>query len=58
MIEPEIAFADLNDDIDLAEDYLKFLVHYALTYNDDDLELFEVRRRRRRRRREEPEEKR
>lgn len=41
MIEPEIAFATLQDDINLAEDYLKFLVHYALTYNDDDLELFE-----------------
>ena len=30
MIEPEIAFADLTDDMNLAEDYLKYLVAYAL----------------------------
>lgn len=32
MIEPEVAFADLKDDIDLAEDYLKYLVAYALAH--------------------------
>jgi aspartyl/asparaginyl-tRNA synthetase/glutathione S-transferase len=32
MIEPEIAFADLNDDMDLAEDFLKYCTHYALTH--------------------------
>lgn len=40
MIEPEIAFADLEDDMDLAESYLKFLVEYALTECRDDLEFF------------------
>lgn len=30
MIEPEIAFADINDDMDLAEDFLKFLIKYCL----------------------------
>lgn len=30
MIEPEIAFADLSDDMDLAEDYLNFLIAYVL----------------------------
>lgn len=41
MIEPEIAFADLNTDIDLAEDYLKYCVQFALEHCADDLEFFE-----------------
>jgi len=41
MIEPEIAFADLTDDINLAEDYLKYCVKYALEMCADDLEFFE-----------------
>ncbi len=41
MIEPEIAFADLEDDINLAEDYLKYCVKYALEMCADDLEFFE-----------------
>ena len=41
MIEPEIAFAGLQEDMDLAEDYLKFCVHYALTHCAADLELLE-----------------
>jgi len=41
MIEPEIAFADLTDDINLAEDYLKYCVKYALENCADDLEFFE-----------------
>lgn len=40
MIEPEIAFADLKDDMDLAEDYLKFCVQYALDHCPDDLAFF------------------
>lgn len=40
MVEPEIAFADLNDNIDLAEDYLKFCVQYAIDHCADDLEFF------------------
>merc|ERR1711988_1072719 len=39
MIEPEIAFAALKEDIDLAEDYLKYCVDYALTHNKNDLEF-------------------
>ena len=31
MIEPEIAFADLNDDMELAEDMLKYIISYLLT---------------------------
>ena len=37
MIEPEIAFADINDDMDLAEDMLKFVTNYALENCMDDL---------------------
>jgi asparaginyl-tRNA synthetase len=40
MIEPEIAFADNNDNMDLAEDFLKYLVQYALDNCKDDLEFF------------------
>jgi asparaginyl-tRNA synthetase len=37
MIEPEIAFADLNDDADLAEDFLKYLFRAVLDERGDDL---------------------
>ncbi len=37
MIEPEVAFADLNDNMDLAEEMLRYLVQYALTNCADDL---------------------
>lgn len=39
MIEPEMAFYDINDDMDLAEDLLKYLVKYALDNCYDDLEF-------------------
>merc|ERR1719327_1529253 len=41
MIEPEIAFADLTDDMRLAEDYLKFCVQFVLDNCDEDLAFFE-----------------
>ncbi len=37
MIEPEVAFNDINDNMDLAEDMLKYLVRYALENCMDDL---------------------
>jgi asparaginyl-tRNA synthetase len=40
MIEPEMAFADINDNSDLAEDYVKYLVRYVLDHNATDLEFF------------------
>ncbi len=40
MIEPEIAFADLNNDMDLAEDFVKYLIKHLLEFSKDDLELF------------------
>ena len=39
MIEPEMAFYDIHDNMDLAEDFLKYLVQYALDNCMDDLEF-------------------
>ncbi|QZE14004.1 asparagine--tRNA ligase [Halosquirtibacter laminarini] len=39
MIEPEMAFADLNDNMDLAEEFLKYLIQYALDNCNEDLEF-------------------
>lgn len=39
MIEPEVAFYDINDNMDLAEDFLKYLVKYILNECKDDLEF-------------------
>jgi asparaginyl-tRNA synthetase len=41
MIEPEIAFADLNDDADLAEDFLKALIRDLLDERQDDMAFFD-----------------
>ncbi len=43
MIEPEIAFADLKDDMELAEDCLKHVLQYALEHAADDLAFLEKR---------------
>jgi asparaginyl-tRNA synthetase len=40
MIEPEIAFADLSDDADLAEDFLKSLLRAVLDERPDDMAFF------------------
>jgi len=37
MIEPEMAFYDLKDNMDLAEEFLKYLINYALESCSDDL---------------------
>nr|WP_238354466.1 asparagine--tRNA ligase [Fulvivirga marina] len=37
MIEPEMAFYDINDNMDLAEAFVKYLVNYALDNCSDDL---------------------
>lgn len=39
MIEPEMAFYDINDNMDLAEDFIKYLVQYALKHNKEDLQF-------------------
>jgi asparaginyl-tRNA synthetase len=40
MIEPEMAFADLDDNMDLAEDLVKSLVGHVMAHCAEDLELF------------------
>lgn len=40
MMEPEIAFADLSDDMDLAEDMLKFIIKYLMDTCPSELEFF------------------
>jgi asparaginyl-tRNA synthetase len=39
MIEPEMAFYDLNDNMDLAEEFVKYLIRYALDNCREDLEF-------------------
>lgn len=39
MIEPEVAFNDNNDNMDLAEDFLKYLISYALEHCKEDIEF-------------------
>ena len=39
MIEPEMAFYDLTDNMDLAEEFVKYLIRYALENCSDDLEF-------------------
>jgi len=41
MIEPEMAFYDIHDDMDLAENFLKYLIKYALDSCVDDLEFLQ-----------------
>jgi len=41
MIEPEMAFADLQADMECAESYLKFCVSYVLEHCKEDLEFFD-----------------
>ncbi|MCK5066830.1 MAG: asparagine--tRNA ligase [Bacteroidales bacterium] len=39
MIEPEMAFCDIHDNMDLAEEFLKYLIKYTLDHCVDDLEF-------------------
>ena len=43
MVEPEIAFADLNDNADLAEDLLKYIFKALLETREDDMAFFQQR---------------
>ena len=40
MIEPEIAFADLKDDMDLAEDMIKYIIRYVMEHCPDEMNFF------------------
>ena len=39
MIEPEVAFADLEDNMNLAEEFIKYIIKYAMDHNREDLEF-------------------
>ncbi|WP_066223500.1 asparagine--tRNA ligase [Formosa haliotis] len=43
MIEPEVAFMDLAGNMDLAEDFMKFVIGYVLEHNFEDLEFLDAR---------------
>jgi asparaginyl-tRNA synthetase len=43
MVEPEMAFYDLEDNMDLAEDFMKYLIRYALDHCLDELQFLETR---------------
>lgn len=40
MIEPEIAFADLKDDMDLAEDMVKYIINFVMENAPEEMEFF------------------
>lgn len=40
MVEPEIAFADLNDNMKLAEDMLKYIIKYVMENAKEEMEFF------------------
>ncbi|MBU5426767.1 asparagine--tRNA ligase [Tissierella pigra] len=40
MIEPEIAFADINDDMQLAEDMMKYIIKYVMENAKEEVEFF------------------
>ena len=43
MIEPEMAFSDLEDNMDLAEAFIRYLIQYAMDNNREDLEFLATR---------------
>ncbi len=43
MIEPEVAFNDIHDNMDLAEDFVKYLINYILKNYPDDLAILDKR---------------
>ena len=43
MIEPEVAFAELDDNMDLAEEFLKYCIKYVIENNSEDLQFLDKR---------------
>ena len=41
MVEPEVAFADLDDNMDLAEEFLEYIVQTVLTEKEEELKILE-----------------
>ena len=43
MIEPEMAFYDLEDNMNLAEEFIKYIIKYVMKHNADDLQFLDQR---------------
>jgi asparaginyl-tRNA synthetase len=43
MIEPEVAFNDIEDNMNLAEEFIQYLIRYAMKHNMEDLEFLDAR---------------
>jgi asparaginyl-tRNA synthetase len=43
MIEPEMAFHDIEDNMNLAEEFIQYLIRYAMDHNMEDLEFLDAR---------------
>ena len=43
MIEPEMAFVELDENMDLAEEFIKYIIKYTLEHRKDDLEFLDAR---------------
>ena len=43
MIEPEMAFCDLEDNMNLAEEFIQYLIRYAMEHNREDLDFLAAR---------------
>ena len=43
MIEPEMAFNDIEDNMNLAEEFIQYLIRYAMKHNMEDLEFLDAR---------------
>ncbi len=43
MIEPEMAFHDIEDNMNLAEEFIKYLIQYVMNHNRDDIEFLSQR---------------
>lgn len=43
MVEPEMAFFDLEDNMDIAEEFIKYVINYIIEYCEDDLAFLENR---------------
>jgi asparaginyl-tRNA synthetase len=43
MVEPEMAFSDIEDNMNLAEEFIRYLIKYAMDNNSDDIEFLHQR---------------
>lgn len=43
MVEPEMSFAELKDDLELAEDFMKYICSYCLSHCSEDMDFFDKR---------------